>query len=61
MALFALARPHATSIQLPEARRGNLSMISQRRRQATIDLIHSSAHLRRDIGFDNDYRGERGQ
>ena len=39
------------AIRLPEARRGNLGEIAQRRRQATIDLSHASPHLRRDIGI----------
>lgn len=61
MAFLALARPGPTSIRLPEARRGNLSVIDRRRRQASIDLLNSSAHLRRDIGLTEDFRGERGR
>ena len=42
---------HLPSFTLPKARRGNLREIEQRRRQATIDLLSVSPHLRRDIGM----------
>lgn len=33
--------------------------VARRRRQATLDLIHSSPHLLRDIGMLESNRGER--
>lgn len=61
MAIRALFKPHQASFQLPQARRGNLSLIERRRRQATIDLLHSSPHLRRDLGLSDDRTICRGQ
>lgn len=49
--MIALAKPFTAPFRLPVARRGNLADIEHRRQQATVDLIHSSPHLRRDIGL----------
>ena len=52
---------HLPSFTLPKARRGNLSEIQQRRRQATIDLLSVSPHLRRDIGILEESFSQRGR
>lgn len=49
--MIALAKPFVAPFRLPLARRGNLTDIARRRHQVTIDLVHSSPHLRRDIGL----------
>jgi len=52
---------HLPRFTLPKARRGNLSEIQQRRRQATIDLLSVSPHLRRDIGILEESFSQRGR
>jgi len=52
---------HLPSFTLPKARRGNLGEIQQRRRQATIDLLSVSPHLRRDIGILEESFSQRGR
>ncbi|KFC71349.1 hypothetical protein FF80_00543 [Devosia sp. LC5] len=46
--MIALSKPLITAFRLP---RLSLPRLTRRRRQTTIDLINSSAHLRRDIGL----------
>ena len=48
--MIAIAKPVAAAFRLPRLRFPRLFSADQRRKQATIDLIHSSAHLLRDIG-----------
>jgi len=56
--MIAIAKPVAAAIHLP---RWILPRLARRRRQATIDLIHSSPHLLRDIGVTEGRIRERGQ
>lgn len=48
IAMIALTKPAITAFRLP---RWSLPRLTRRRRQTTMDLINSSAHLRRDIGL----------
>ncbi len=48
--MIAIAKPVATSFHLPRWAFPRLWNTERRRKQATIDLIHSSPHLLRDIG-----------
>jgi hypothetical protein len=50
VAMIAIAKPIATAIHLPRWVLPRLSTTERRRRQTTIDLIHSSPHLLWDIG-----------
>jgi hypothetical protein len=50
VAMIAIAKPIATAIHLPRWVLPRLSATENRRKQTTIDLIHSSPHLLRDIG-----------
>ena len=53
--MSAITRPAFAIFRLPHLRLPRLSLTRSRRRQATIDLIHSSPHLLRDIGADGDH------
>lgn len=46
----AIARPLIAAFHLPRWSAPHLFGVARRRRQATIDLIHASPHLLRDIG-----------
>ena len=46
----AIAKPVAAAIHLPRLNFARLFGSERRRKQATIDLIHASPHLLRDIG-----------
>ncbi|UXN73509.1 hypothetical protein N8D56_22125 [Devosia sp. A8/3-2] len=46
--MIALTKPAITAFRLP---RWSPPRLTRRRRQTTMDLINSSAHLRRDIGL----------
>jgi len=59
--MIAIAKPVAAAIHLPRWILPRLSFAARRRRQATIDLIHSSPHLLRDIGVSEGVISERGQ
>jgi hypothetical protein len=50
MGMNAIAKPLTIAFHLPRWSLPPLSGATRRRRQATIDLIHSSPHLLRDIG-----------
>lgn len=52
--MIAIAKPAATAIHLPRWSFPRLFSAGQRRKQATMDLIHSSPHLLRDIGATED-------
>lgn len=49
-AMNTIAKPFIIPIRLPRWTFLRLSTVQRRRRQATMDLIHSSPHLLRDIG-----------
>jgi hypothetical protein len=51
IAMTTIAKPLAVFFQLPRISFSKLSGNNQRRRQTTIDLIHSSPYLKRDIGL----------
>jgi hypothetical protein len=51
-AMIAIAKPLATAIHLPRWVFPRLWHTERHRKQATVDLIHSSPHLLRDIGVD---------
>jgi uncharacterized protein YjiS (DUF1127 family) len=53
IAMIAIAKPISTVFHLPRWVFPRLSRTERRRKQATIDLIHASPHLLRDIGIDN--------
>ena len=57
--MTAIANTLATAIHLPRLSFPRLFDAERRRRQTTIDLIHSSAHLLRDIGATESNLGER--
>jgi len=59
--MIAVAKPLLTAVHLPSLRLPRLFGGAQRRRQATIDLIHASPHLLRDIGVTEGRVRERGQ
>lgn len=48
--MIAIAKPIATVFHLPSWLLPRLASPERQRRQTTIDLIHSSPHLLRDIG-----------
>ena len=50
IAMIAISKPIVASIHLPQLRLPRLFGAERRRKQATIDLIHASPHLLRDIG-----------
>lgn len=49
--MSTIAKPFLAAFQLPRLALGRREASPRHRRQATIDLIHSSPHLRRDIGL----------
>lgn len=55
------ARPLVAAFHLPHWVFPRLSFTSRQRKQATIDLIHSSPHLLRDIGATEDHFSGRGK
>ena len=57
--MIAIAKPVAAAFHLPRLNFARLFGAERRRRQATIDLIHASPHLLRDIGATEDRFGER--
>lgn len=59
--MTAIANSITAAIHLPRWAFPRLPSIEQRRKQATIDLIHSSPHLLRDIGATEDHFSERGK
>jgi uncharacterized protein YjiS (DUF1127 family) len=59
IAMIAIAKPIATAIHLPRWVLPRLSNSQRRRKQATVDLIHSSPHLLRDIGATEDSFSDR--
>ena len=67
MAMITLSKPvHARRSRLLAALSILLDQLgrhvaSRRRRQATIDLIHASPHLRRDIGLVEEHFSVRGR
>lgn len=59
--MTTLAKPLTVLFRLPAWTWPRLDSSERKRKQATIDLIHTSPHLRRDIGLADDYRGARGR
>lgn len=57
--MIAATKPGARAIRLPRWDISRLFGTARRRRQATIDLIHSSPHLLRDIGLAEGHVGIR--
>lgn len=57
--MITIAKPVATAFHLPRLSFPRLFGAKSRRRQATIDLIHASPHLLRDIGATEDRFSER--
>ena len=57
--MIAITKPVATAFHLPRLSLSRLFGIERRRRQATVDLIHSSPHLLRDIGATEDLFSDR--
>ena len=55
----AIVKPVIVAFHLPHWVFPRLSPTSRQRKQATIDLIHSSPHLLRDIGVSEDRFSER--
>ena len=51
IAMIAIAKPFSAAIHLPRWVFPRLSGGERRRKRATVDLIHSSPHLLRDIGL----------
>lgn len=52
--MIAITKPVSAAFHLPRLGLSRLFGAERRRRQATIDLIHSSPHLLRDIGATED-------
>lgn len=52
--MIAITKPVAAVIHLPRWSLSRLFSSEHRRKQATIDLIHASPHLLRDIGATED-------
>jgi uncharacterized protein YjiS (DUF1127 family) len=50
IAMIAIAKPFSAAVHLPRWVFPRLSGGERRRKRATVDLIHSSPHLLRDIG-----------
>ena len=61
IAMIAIAKPVAVAFHLPRWAFPRLTSAERRRRRATIDLIHASPHLLRDIGATEDNLGGRGR
>jgi hypothetical protein len=59
VAMITIAKPVVTAFHLPRLGFPRLFRADQRRKQATIDLIHASPHLLRDIGATEDRLSER--
>ena len=59
IAMIAITKPIATAIHLPHWAFPRFSSTERRRKQATVDLIHSSPHLLRDIGATEDSFSDR--
>lgn len=61
IAMIAITKPVVATFHLPRLSFSRLFGAQRRRRQATVDLIHSSPHLLRDIGATegnfSDHRG----
>lgn len=57
--MIAIAKHAAAAVHLPFWGLPRLSNGARRRKQATIDLIHSSPHLLRDIGATEGHLGDR--
>ena len=55
IAMIAIAKPMSTVFHLPNWVLPRLWGRDRQRRQTTIDLIHSSPHLLRDIGATADH------
>ncbi len=49
--MSTIAKPFLAAFHLPRLAVERKEASPRKRRQATIDLIHSSPHLRRDIGL----------
>lgn len=60
-AMSSLATPFLTAIHLPHWHFPRPFGMAQRRRRATVDLIHASPHLLRDIGVSEGHVVERGK
>jgi uncharacterized protein YjiS (DUF1127 family) len=61
IAMNTIAKPVIAAFYLPHWTFPRLSFAKRERRRATIDLIHSSPHLLRDIGVSEGRVGERGK
>ena len=61
IAMTVIAKPLATVIHFPRWLLPRLVDSHRRRKQATMDLIHSSPHLLRDIGATEEHFGGRGK
>lgn len=59
IAMIAIAKPISTVFHLPRWVLPRLWGTASRRKQSTIDLVHSSAHLLRDIGVGEGRRSPR--
>ena len=59
--MSTIAKPIHIAIHLPRWHFPHLSGTARRRRRATIDLIHASPHLLRDIGVSEGHVVERGK
>lgn len=57
--MTAITKPVAIVPHLPRWPMPRLFGVQHRRRQATIDLIHASPHLLRDIGATNEHFSSR--
>jgi uncharacterized protein YjiS (DUF1127 family) len=49
--MIAIAKPFAAMFRLPAIHLPRLNATRGRRKRATLDLIHASPHLLRDIGL----------
>ena len=59
--MIAITKPVVAAFHLPRLSFPRLFSVERRRKQATIDLIHASPHLLRDIGATEDRFSERHQ
>lgn len=57
--MIAIAKPVTAAFHLPRLSLSRLFNTDKRRKRATIDLIHSSPHLLRDIGATEDRFSDR--
>ncbi|UJW85445.1 hypothetical protein [Devosia sp. SL43] len=57
--MTAMTKPIIATFHLPRWAIPRLSSAEHQRKRATIDLIHSSPHLLRDIGMTEGNLGER--